>query len=169
MADRHPPGDGLFHDRDAARQAFRPVHDLRVDGADGGPAARHAAGSAHAVASRALPRTEVTTKAAEGAGIGGAIGIVLGALAGAVATFGTSLAVPAMGLVLAGPVAAALAGAGAGAAAGGLLGSLVGLAIPEERVRRGARAVEDDDEWEPDEPETASPPWRDATGRDMRH
>ena len=43
----------------------------------------------------------------------------------AVAAAGTSLAIPGLGVVIAGPLAAALAGAGAGAATGGLLGAQV--------------------------------------------
>jgi len=53
----------------------------------------------------------------------------------AIAATGTSLAIPGLGLVIAGPLAAAAAGAGAGAATGGLLGALVGWGIPEERVK----------------------------------
>ena len=51
------------------------------------------------------------------------------------AAVGTSVALPGLGLVIAGPVAAALAGAGAGAATGGLVGALIGWGIPEERVK----------------------------------
>ncbi|MDP3412082.1 MAG: hypothetical protein Q8S16_02675 [Polaromonas sp.] len=79
--------------------------------------------------------TELGTKAAEGAGVGGAIGGTLGAIAAAIAAVGTTLALPGLGLVIAGPIAAAVAGAGAGAAGGGLLGALVGWSMPEERVR----------------------------------
>ena len=74
-------------------------------------------------------------KALEGTGVGSAIGGVLGAVIGAVAAVGTSLVVPGLGLVVAGPVAAALAGAGAGGITGGLIGALVGLGIPEERAK----------------------------------
>lgn len=79
--------------------------------------------------------TELGSKAAEGAGMGGAIGGTLGAIAAAIAAAGTSLVLPGLGLVVAGPLAAALAGAGAGAATGGLLGALIGAGIPEERVK----------------------------------
>ena len=80
--------------------------------------------------------TELGTKAAEGAGVGGAIGGTVGAIAAAIAAVGTSLVLPGLGLVIAGPVAAAVAGAGAGAATGGLVGALVGWNMPEERVKR---------------------------------
>lgn len=79
--------------------------------------------------------TELGNKAAEGAGIGGAIGGTVGAIAAAIAAIGTSLALPGLGLVIAGPIAAAVAGAGAGAAGGGLIGALVGWGMPEERVK----------------------------------
>jgi hypothetical protein len=79
--------------------------------------------------------TELGNKAAEGAGIGGAIGGTVGAVLAAIAAVGTSLALPGLGLVIAGPLAAAVAGAGAGAASGGLIGALIGWNIPEERVK----------------------------------
>ena len=76
------------------------------------------------------------TKAAEGAGVGGAIGGTVGAVLAAIAAVGTTIAIPGLGLVIAGPLAAAIARAGAGGAAGTLVGALVGLGIPEERVQR---------------------------------
>ena len=59
--------------------------------------------------------TELGNKAAEGAGVGGAIGGTLGAVLGAIVAVGTSIAIPGLGSVIAGPLAAGLAGAGAGA------------------------------------------------------
>jgi len=79
--------------------------------------------------------TEIGNKAAKGAGVGSALGGTVGAVAAGIAAIGTSLVIPGLGLVVAGPIAAALAGAGAGGAAGGLLGALVGAGIPEERVK----------------------------------
>src|SRR6185369_16437972 len=66
----------------------------------------------------------------------GAIGGTVGAVLAAIAAVGTTIAIPGLGLVIAGPLAAAIAGAGAGGAAGGLVGALVGWGIPEERVKR---------------------------------
>jgi hypothetical protein len=54
---------------------------------------------------------------------------------GAIAAIGTSLAIPGLGLVVAGPIAAAFAGAGAGGLTGGILGALVGSGIPEDRAK----------------------------------
>jgi hypothetical protein len=79
--------------------------------------------------------SELGNKAAEGAGVGGAIGAAAGATLGAIAAIGTSLALPGLGLVIAGPLAAGLAGAGAGSLAGGLIGALVGWGIPEDRAK----------------------------------
>ena len=102
-------------------------------------------------------QTELGNKAAEGAGIGGALGGTVGAVLAGIAALGTSLVLPGLGLVVAGPLAAAVAGAGAGAAGGGLLGALIGWNMPEERVKHyesgvknggiliGLRARNDDD------------------------
>jgi len=78
--------------------------------------------------------TEMGTKAASGGLAGATLGGTVGAVAGALAV-GATLAIPGLGIVLAGPLAAALAGLGAGAAAGGLLGGLIGAGIPEERAK----------------------------------
>lgn len=78
---------------------------------------------------------ETRTHAADGAGIGGAVGGAVGAVLAAVVAVGTSIALPGIGLVIAGPIAAALAGAGAGGATGGLIGALIGAGIPEHRAR----------------------------------
>lgn len=74
---------------------------------------------------------EKGNKAAEGVGVGSATGGTAGAVIAAIAAIGTTLAIPPLGLVVAGPIAAALAGAGAGGIAGGLIGGLVGAGIPE--------------------------------------
>jgi len=79
--------------------------------------------------------TELGTKAMEGAAKGSAIGGTIGAVAGIIAALGTSLLIPGLGLVIAGPIAAGLAGAGAGGITGGLIGALIGHGIPEERAK----------------------------------
>jgi uncharacterized protein YjbJ (UPF0337 family) len=91
------------------------------------------------------PGTELSggTKAAEGLGKGAAIGGGIGAALAALFAIGTSIAIPGLGLVVAGPIAAALAGAGAGAATGGIIGALVGAGIPEERAREYERGIND--------------------------
>ena len=79
--------------------------------------------------------TEIGTKAAEHAGKGSAIGGTIGAIVGVIAAIGTSVAIPGLGILIAGPIAAGLVGAGAGGAAGGIIGALVGSGIPEARAK----------------------------------
>lgn len=70
----------------------------------------------------------------EGVGVGGAVGTGVGAALGAMVAIGTTIALPGLGLIVAGPIAAALAGGGAGAVTGGLVGGLIGLGISEENA-----------------------------------
>ena len=78
--------------------------------------------------------SDLGSKAMEKAGVGSAIGGTAGAIIGAIAAIGTSVAIPGLGLVIAGPLAAGLAGAGAGGLTGGLIGALVGSGIPKEKA-----------------------------------
>ena len=87
--------------------------------------------------------TELGTKAMEGVGTGSAIGGTVGAIAGAIAAIGSTLLIPGLGIVVAGPIAAALAGAGAGGLTGGLIGGLVGHGIPEDRAKRYEQGLKD--------------------------
>ena len=89
------------------------------------------------------PGTELShgTKAAEGLGKGAAIGGGIGAALAAVFAVGSSVVIPGLGLVVAGPIAAALAGAGAGGATGGIIGALIGAGIPEDRAREYERGI----------------------------
>jgi hypothetical protein len=124
---------GLFYDRDSAERAYQAISDRGYDTND-----------LNLLMSdetrRKLfpgdtsdgPTTELGNKAAEGAGIGGAVGGTMGATLGALIVAGTSIVLPGLGLVIAGPLAAAAAGA----ATGGLIGALIGWGMPEEHVRR---------------------------------
>jgi hypothetical protein len=130
---------GLFRDRDSAERAYGGLtrrgyeaDDVNLIMSDE-TRRRHFAGDA--------AKTDMGTKAAAGAGVGGALGGTAGAIAAALAAVGTSIAIPGLGLVVAGPVAAALAGAGAGGAAGSLIGALVGWGIPEDRVNEYERGL----------------------------
>lgn len=76
-----------------------------------------------------------------GVATGGAIGTALGAGLAAIAAIGTTIALPALGMVVAGPLAAAFAGGGAGALAGGIIGGLVGYGIPESNARAYEEAL----------------------------
>src|SRR5687768_6688467 len=83
------------------------------------------------------------SKAAEGAGIGGGIGLGVGAALGALVAAATAIAIPGLGLIVAGPIAGAIAGAGAGGATGTLIGALVGAGIPENRAAEYERGLRD--------------------------
>ena len=127
---------GLFPDRASAEAAYNSAHsrgyskdDVNLVMSDD-TRKRHFSGD-----SSMGKETELGNKAAEGAGIGGAIGGTVGAIIAGIAAVGTSIALPGLGLVIAGPLAAAAAGAGAGAAGGGLIGALIGWNMPEERVK----------------------------------
>jgi len=78
---------------------------------------------------------QTRTHAADGLGIGAATGGAVGAVIAAIAAVGTTLFLPGINLVIAGPIAAALAGAGAGGATGGVIGALIGAGIPEYRAK----------------------------------
>jgi hypothetical protein len=78
---------------------------------------------------------QARTHAADGAGVGGAVGGVVGAVLAALVAVGSTIILPGLNLVIAGPIAAALAGAGAGAATGGVIGALIGAGIPEYRAK----------------------------------
>ena len=88
-------------------------------------------------------KIERGSKMAEAAATGGAIGTAIGAGLAALAAIGTSLVLPGLGLVIAGPLAAAFAGGGAGAVAGGLIGGLVGYGIPESNAKAYEEALRD--------------------------
>ena len=125
---------GLFPDRASAEAAYQATHTRGYNRKDVDLVMSDDTRNTHFAHVDGV-ETELGNKAAEGAGIGGAIGGTIGAIAAAVAAVGTTLALPGIGLVIAGPLAAAAAGAGAGAAGGGLIGALIGWNIPEERVK----------------------------------
>ena len=124
---------GLFPDRESAERGYSALTERGYTDKDVNLAMTDETRKNFATGGQ---ETELGNKAAEGAGIGGAIGGTIGAIAAAVAAVGTSLVLPGLGLVIAGPLAAAVAGAGAGAATGGIVGALIGWNIPEERVKR---------------------------------
>lgn len=125
---------GLFRDRESAERAYSALPDRGYGQNDVNVVMSEDTRKRH-FPDEGTVTTELGTKAAEGAGVGGAIGGTIGAIAGALAAVGTSIAIPGLGLVIAGPAAAAIAGAGAGSIGGGLVGALIGWGIPEERIK----------------------------------
>lgn len=124
---------GLFKDRESAERAFNYLHDRGYSKDEINLIMSDETRKLHFDETKG--ETEIGTKAMEGAGKGSAIGGAIGAVAGVIAALGTSLVIPGLGLVVAGPIAAGLAGAGAGGFTGGLIGALIGWGIPEERAR----------------------------------
>ncbi|GAA4465870.1 hypothetical protein GCM10023093_18810 [Nemorincola caseinilytica] len=81
-----------------------------------------------------VPTTDSTNIVLKDAAIGGAIGAgIVGAIAAVVAV-GTTILIPGMGFIIAGPLAAGLTGAGAGGITGSIVGALVGAGIPESHA-----------------------------------
>ncbi|TXK52101.1 hypothetical protein FVR03_02225 [Pontibacter qinzhouensis] len=123
----------MFRDRDSAERAYNELRSRGYDKDNINVVMSDDARKRHFGDNP--ENTELGNKSLEGAGAGSAIGGTLGAIVGAVAAIGTSIAIPGLGLIVAGPLAAGLAGAGAGGLTGGLIGALVGAGIPEERAK----------------------------------
>lgn len=136
---------GMFHDRASAEKATDAImragyraEDVSVVMTD--DARRNHFTSSTDTGNRAsnagmVDKHLTEEKVAEGVGVGGLVGGSVGAVLAGIAAVGTSLLVPGLGLVVAGPIAAALAGAGAGGATGGLIGGLVNAGVPEDHAR----------------------------------
>ncbi|NML65085.1 hypothetical protein HHL22_07685 [Hymenobacter sp. RP-2-7] len=122
----------MFKDRTSAERAYQALHERGYHKDDVHLMMSDDTRKTHF--GDANEHTELGDKAMEGAGVGSAIGGTAGAIIGAIAAIGTSVALPGLGLIIAGPLAAALAGAGAGGLTGGLVGALVGSGIPEEHA-----------------------------------
>lgn len=126
---------GLFRDRESAEGAYGSLNTRGYNTDDIDLLMTDETRNKHFNTDNTVAETELGSKALEGTAVGGAIGGTVGAIAAAIAAIGTSLAIPGLGIVIAGPIAAALAGAGAGGATGGLIGALIGAGIPEERAK----------------------------------
>ncbi|WP_419420958.1 hypothetical protein ACNVED_06590 [Legionella sp. D16C41] len=154
---------GYFHDKDTAENAYRSYLDRGYDPKDinvimsedsrrkyydsdlakassSDRSRTHSMGSDTSMSDSTMDSAS-GDRMKEGMGVGGAIGGIVGATLGAIAAIGTSLAIPGLGLVIAGPIAAGLAGAGAGSLSGGLIGALAGWGIPEDKARRYEEGV----------------------------
>jgi hypothetical protein len=134
----------VFRDRAQAEEAFAYLRAIGYDDNDinvlmSDKPGSEASAMAEAPATRHPPHSGVL----EAMGVGGTVGTVLGAAAAGIAAIGTTLALPGLGLLVAGPLAAAFAGAGAGAVTGGLLGALVGAGITEPNARAYEAALRD--------------------------
>jgi hypothetical protein len=134
---------GMFRDRESAEHAYKSITDRGYTNDDVSLVMSDETRKRHFVSDKTVGETELGTKAMEDAGKGGVIGGTVGAIAAAIAAIGTSLVIPGLGLVVAGPIAAGLAGAGAGGGVGALIGGLVGAGIPEERAKVYEKGVKE--------------------------
>src|SRR5512133_2452937 len=132
---------GMFRDRESTENAYKSLQERGYTKDDINLVMSDETRKKHF--SGDVKETELGTKAAEGAGKGSAIGSTVGAIAGVIAAIGTSLVIPGLGIVIAGPIAAGLAGAGAGGITGGVIGALVGSGIPEERAKLYESGIKD--------------------------
>jgi hypothetical protein len=85
---------------------------------------------------------ELGRKVEEGGEMGGPIGGTIGTIIPALIAVGV-VALPGLGLVLAGPVAVALAAAGVAGLTGGLIAALSDWGIPEERAKQYETSIHD--------------------------
>ncbi|MGV3510001.1 MAG: hypothetical protein ACO1N7_11990, partial [Sphingobacteriaceae bacterium] len=124
---------GMFRDRESAERAYNSLHSRGYSQDEINLMMSDETRNKHFKNSE--QDTDLGNKAMEGAGAGSAIGGTAGAIIGAIAAIGTAVAIPGLGLVVAGPIAAGLAGAGAGGLTGGIVGALIGSGIPEDRAK----------------------------------
>lgn len=128
----------LFRDRESAERAY---NSLRTRGYDDKDLSLMMSDDTRKKYFADDDKTDFDSKAWEGAGKGAAIGGTVGATLAAIAAIGTSVALPGIGLLVAGPLAAGIAGAGAGGLTGGLIGALVGSGIPEDRAKEYEKGI----------------------------
>ncbi len=131
---------GIFDDRESAERAYQSLtargyskDDANVIMSEETRNKYYPAGSEHTSA--------LGDKTLEDAGKGAAIGGTIGATLAAIAAIGTSIALPGVGLLIAGPLAAGLMGAGAGGLTGGLIGALVGHGVPKEHAEEYEQGI----------------------------
>lgn len=131
----------VFHDASAAEDAYDEARGLGYDDDEINVLMSEQARDEYFPGERVEHEKE--RKTAEGAGVGGSVGLAVGAIAGAIAAIGTTVALPGIGIVVAGPLAGALAGAGAAGATGTLIGALVGAGMTQERATVYRTAIEE--------------------------
>lgn len=168
---RHGIVSGIFRDSDDAETAYRETRDHGYSQDD------ITVLMSEQARDEFFPSEDVVVererKTLEGTGAGGAIGAAIGALAGAIAAIGSTILVPGLGLVVAGPLAAAIAGAGAGGVAGGLIGALVGTGMSEEKATVYRTAIEEGGivmtvtPHSPEDAEWIADAWEDSGAEDV--
>ncbi len=124
---------GMFADRESAEKAYNTLHEHGYTNTEINLIMSDETRKKYF--SDAILGDEFGSKVGTGAGAGSIIGGTVGAIVAITVAVGTSLFVPGLGLIIAGPIAAALAGAGAGVITGGILGALVGAGMTDETAK----------------------------------
>ena len=161
----------IFHDADDAEEAYRAAVDRGYTKEEITVLMSEQARDDYYPSERV--EVEEHTKALEGTAVGGTVGATVGAIGAALAAVGTILAIPPLGLVVAGPLAAALAGAGAGGITGGLIGALIGAGMSEERARVYETAIKEGgiimavEPRSDEDAEELAEAWEDCGGEDI--
>jgi hypothetical protein len=142
-----PSGDprmvtGLFGDSESVERAYQSVAQRGYDTGDVNVVMSDDTRRRYFSDDRQI-KTDLGRKSAEGGELGGPTGGRIGMLIPILAAVGASLALPGLGMVVAGPIAVALASAGAAGLAAGLIGALSDWGIPDERVRQYEAGIHD--------------------------
>lgn len=132
---------GLFRDRDSAEKFYGSLSSRGYGKDDVNLLMSEDTRNKHFAGDKSGEGTDLGDKAWEDAGKGAAIGAGTGATIAAIAAIGTTLMIPGLNLLVAGPLAAALAGAGAGGLTGGLIGALVGRGVPKEHAEHYDKGI----------------------------
>jgi hypothetical protein len=130
---------GMFSDRASAERAYQVMYERGYKDKDINIIMSDETRKKHFNENKEEP--EIGKKTLEGVGTGSVIGGAVGAATGIIAAIGTSVLIPGLGLILAGPIAAGLAGAGAGGLTGGIIGALIGAGIPEEKAKNYEQGI----------------------------
>ena len=132
---------GLFRDSESVERAYQTVVERGYDMGDFNVVMSDDTRKRYFSDDRQI-KTELGSKAAEGGELGGPTGGRIGIIIPVLAACAV-LALPGLGVVVAGPIAASLAAAGAAGLAAGLIGALSNWGIPEERVQQYAVGIHD--------------------------
>jgi hypothetical protein len=132
---------GLFRDSESVERAYEVVAQRNYGTADINVVMSDDTRGRYLSDDRQI-NIELCRKAEEGGELGGPMGGTIGIIIPALIAIGV-VALPGLGLVLAGPVAVALAAAGATALTGGLIAALSDWGIPEERAKQYETGIRD--------------------------
>lgn len=132
---------GLFRDSESVERAYEVVSERGYGTADINVVMSDDTRRRYFSDDRQI-NTELGRKVEEGGELGGPTGGRIGIIISAICAVGV-VALPGLGLVLAGPLAVALAAAGTAGLAVGLVGALSDWGIPEERAKQYETGIHD--------------------------